>query len=419
MVEAIAESEKSVPEDKGLHPKVGAILANKDGEIVFRAHRGESGKGDHAEFLILSKANDQGYDLKDTVLFATLEPCTSRGHKKIPCAERISQSDIPKIYIGMLDPNPLICGKGETYLRSTKTVERFPSDLVKKIQTSNSSFVNQFKSEILPDNSLYVTKQISEIIISNLKRKGLDIDELPFDWDICTDDLFHYCRPLIPSHLSDIELKNALMEARGFAFDSKYIEYSYDKDTRGLGDFWIHEFNDVMRLLRSYDYLNRKTINVGIGNGLEGESLFKAAKHLTIVDIAPKSLELAKSIMPNAAAIVTEAEDLKGVQSASQDIYVSMRTYQSSYYNISRALRESYRVVRQGGLVIISIANGYLEDGKTLITGLVAPRSNFVDKNRPFELAEKIRRKLTLLRFEEVGIRTGLAEIYVYGRKAR
>jgi len=76
-------------------------------------------------------------------------------------------------------------------------------------------------------------------------------------------------------------------------------------------------------------------------------------------------------------------------------------------------------VTRQGGLVIISIANGFIGSGNALLPGLVIPRTNVVDRNRPFEVVERIRRKLTLLRFEEIGVRTGLSEIYVYGRRTR
>ena len=68
---------------------------------------------------------------------------------------------------------------------------------------------------------------------------------------------------------------------------------------------------------------------------------------------------------------------------------------------------------------MISIANGFLAEDSGVVPGLVIPRSNVVSRDRPFEVAEKIRRKLTLMRFEEVGIRTGSYEIYIYGRRAR
>jgi len=129
MLEAISEAEKSAPEDRGTHPRVGAVLADSAGKLLERAHRGESGQGDHAEFLLLTKAKQKGVALKDASIFVTLEPCTARGPGKIPCTERILESGISTVYIGMLDPNPQICGRGETLLRYRITVERFPGDL--------------------------------------------------------------------------------------------------------------------------------------------------------------------------------------------------------------------------------------------------------------------------------------------------
>jgi hypothetical protein len=67
----------------------------------------------------------------------------------------------------------------------------------------------------------------------------------------------------------------------------------------------------------------------------------------------------------------------------------------------------------------VSVANGYVGEAGGLIPGMLIPRSNTVSRDRPFEVADKIRRKLTLLRFEGIGIRTGVAEVYVYGRRGR
>lgn len=256
------------------------------------------------------------------------------------------------------------------------------------------------------------------MICDYLTRQGLPIEELPFDWDVTIDDLEQYCASALDRN-NPIDLHSLLDRARGHAFDTKYADYTYDKDVRGLDDSWQHELRDIFRLLRADDYPRRRLVNVGIGNGLEAKDVFDRAAHLIAVDVAPKSLERAKARMPAARCLLEDAEDLKSIPTASQDLYVSLRTYQSSYFGITKALREAYRVVRQGGIVLISVANGFLGEDSALIPGLVIPQSSVVNRDRPFEVAEKIRRKLTLMRFEEVGVRTGLAEIYVYGRRGR
>jgi len=50
-------------------------------------------------------------------LYVTLEPCSHHG-KTPPCAEAISNSGIPEVYIGVRDPNPLVAGRGIERLRA-------------------------------------------------------------------------------------------------------------------------------------------------------------------------------------------------------------------------------------------------------------------------------------------------------------
>lgn len=46
----------------------------------------------------------------------TLEPCCHYG-KTPPCTEIIIESGIQKVYIGSMDPNPLVAGKGVSILK--------------------------------------------------------------------------------------------------------------------------------------------------------------------------------------------------------------------------------------------------------------------------------------------------------------
>src|ERR1700694_2074978 len=138
MREAISEAHKSQAEDGRNHPLVGAIITDDDGKIFLRAHRGENGGGGHAEFLIFQKAQDEKIDLSDKTLFVTLEPCTRRGAGKIPCAVRVANSGIRRVYIGTIDPNPSICGRGELHLLNQGLeVERFPFSLARELLASN------------------------------------------------------------------------------------------------------------------------------------------------------------------------------------------------------------------------------------------------------------------------------------------
>jgi pyrimidine deaminase RibD-like protein len=106
---AISEARKSQPEDARVHPKVGAVVV-KDGTVLASAYRGER-SGCHAEFGALEKKLDEAA-LVGATIYTTLEPCTSRNHPKVPCANRIAERKVSRVVIGMLDPNPKITGKG-------------------------------------------------------------------------------------------------------------------------------------------------------------------------------------------------------------------------------------------------------------------------------------------------------------------
>lgn len=415
---AIDEARKSIIEDRGVHPYVGAVVAGGDGRVVATAHRGETGSGRHAEFIVISKTAEARADLANAELFVTLEPCTARGPGKTPCAERIADSGIRRVHIGMLDPNPQILGRGETDLRwKGIDVERFPNELIRELEQLNADFVKVQREAHLPSSSLYVATQICDIMLQELQREGLEVKELPYDWDVSVQDLIHYCRSFYSESIP-WDLEDMLHRVRGLAFDKKYADYTYAKDARGLMPAWREDFFSIATRLGLGSLKDYRVLNVGIGNGIEGEGLLGEITELTLVDIGPLSLQAARSKLPRARAFVADAERLAPIRTSSQDVYVSLRTYQSSYFDVVSGVREAYRVLRRGGLLIVSVANAFVGEDDVLIPGLVIPKTTIVDRDRPFEVAEKIRRQLTIMRFEKVGIHSGLTEIYVFGRRA-
>ena len=146
MIRSIEEAAKSKPEDnEKIHPKVGAVLCDFNGDILLTAFRGKAAPGAHCEFSLLKEVEEQKIDCSNTVLFVTLEPCTIRGTNKVPCAQRIANAGIPKVYIGAIDPNEKFRSIGETFLRDNGIeVERYPHDLVMLIRAMNKDFENQF-----------------------------------------------------------------------------------------------------------------------------------------------------------------------------------------------------------------------------------------------------------------------------------
>ncbi|PKQ61460.1 riboflavin biosynthesis protein RibD [Labilibaculum filiforme] len=88
------------------NPLVGAVIV-RDNEIIGEGYHEFFG-GPHAEVNAFRSATES---VEGATMFVTLEPCSHYG-KTPPCAEAIVKNKIAKVVIGMLDPNPLVAGKG-------------------------------------------------------------------------------------------------------------------------------------------------------------------------------------------------------------------------------------------------------------------------------------------------------------------
>jgi pyrimidine deaminase RibD-like protein len=146
---AIEQGKKSKAEDKLPHPKVGALLT-RDGQLLGNAYRGELKDGEHAEFTLLERKLPNVH-LEGSTLFTTLEPCTSRKHPKVPCAQWIINRGISNLYIGMLDPNPCVYSIGVSQLRQHGiNVRYFPPPLREEIRADNCDFIASFRANPAP-----------------------------------------------------------------------------------------------------------------------------------------------------------------------------------------------------------------------------------------------------------------------------
>jgi len=93
------------------NPLVGAVIV-KDGEIIGEGYHEICG-GPHAEVNAFRFAKES---VEGATMYVTLEPCSHFG-KTPPCAQAIVDNKIARVVIGMLDPNPLVSGRGVKLLQ--------------------------------------------------------------------------------------------------------------------------------------------------------------------------------------------------------------------------------------------------------------------------------------------------------------
>ena len=94
------------------NPMVGAVIV-KDGKILNKDYHHKCGEY-HAERNAILNCKE---DMRGAEIYVTLEPCCHYG-KTPPCTEIIIESGIRKVYVGSMDSNPLVGGKGVEMLRA-------------------------------------------------------------------------------------------------------------------------------------------------------------------------------------------------------------------------------------------------------------------------------------------------------------
>ena len=97
------------------NPMVGCIIV-KRGRIVGKGFHKKAGT-EHAEVFAI---NDAGKKAVNSTMYVNLEPCSHWGRQP-PCTEKIVESGVREVIIGIKDPNPLVDGFMELKLRGIKT----------------------------------------------------------------------------------------------------------------------------------------------------------------------------------------------------------------------------------------------------------------------------------------------------------
>lgn len=93
------------------NPAVGAVVV-RDGVVVGLGHTQPPGSV-HAEVMAIRQAGSRA---KGATMYVTLEPCCHHGRTP-PCTQAIIDAGISAVHISLIDPNPLVSGKGVKRLK--------------------------------------------------------------------------------------------------------------------------------------------------------------------------------------------------------------------------------------------------------------------------------------------------------------
>lgn len=95
------------------NPRVGCLIV-RDGKLLSQGYHEYPG-GPHAEINAL---NNLAKDAHGATVYVTLEPCSHTG-KTPPCADALIEAKPDTVVIAMLDPNPLVSGRGIEKLKQS------------------------------------------------------------------------------------------------------------------------------------------------------------------------------------------------------------------------------------------------------------------------------------------------------------
>ncbi|KPJ49120.1 hypothetical protein AMJ40_06290 [candidate division TA06 bacterium DG_26] len=93
------------------NPMVGAVIV-KDGTTLGKGYHRRFG-GLHAEVEAIRAC---AHDARHATMYVNLEPCGHFG-KTPPCVDQIVKAGIAEVVLSMIDPNPLVAGRGADMLR--------------------------------------------------------------------------------------------------------------------------------------------------------------------------------------------------------------------------------------------------------------------------------------------------------------
>ena len=394
--------------DKASYPnlKVGAVLVSADNMLICSAYSGES---DHDSCLsVLLDKVKQLKIIQGQSLYLTINTLSKKGTFSL--TNLLKEINIRYIYIGLPDPSLTSYLPNDPFF-IFDFIYRYPLPLQIEILKENQYYYEK-SSQSIKNSAFYSQNRISKLVLKKLDDAGysISIDELNLNKS--RDQLADFISKKYKIHNDDAKhlVDNVISES----FNDKYADYNYSFDSRSLKPSWKDEIFSIYRHLSDKDIANNYILNVGVGGGQEAITLFSNCSHITFVDIAKDGLNQVKKRLPSSRISIASADNLFQIASNSYDLYISLRTYNSSFFDIDKAVKEAARVLKSNSIIIISVANGFLHSKECrIIPGLIIPGTEFIDIYRSLDTVKQVRAALLKANFNQITIIPTSTEIYL------
>lgn len=137
------------------NPAVGCTILDNNNCLLSVGYHERHG-GPHAEVYALKGLTSE--NLRGARVFVTLEPCAHHG-KTPPCAEALAKLPLKEVIFGLLDPNPLVQGKGAAIIRAAGITATHYNQDQEALEEVCEHFLKNMRSQ-LPFVSIKVAASI-------------------------------------------------------------------------------------------------------------------------------------------------------------------------------------------------------------------------------------------------------------------
>ena len=121
------------------NPNVGCVIVDGQDQVVGKGWHVKAGTP-HAEVHALKQAGEKA---RNATAYVTLEPCSHYGRTP-PCAEALIKAGVKRVVAAMVDPNPMVSGRGLNMLEQAG-IEVSHGLLAEQAESLNPGFIKRMR----------------------------------------------------------------------------------------------------------------------------------------------------------------------------------------------------------------------------------------------------------------------------------